>query len=695
MTFSSLLPRAATFAVAAATFTGVAVAQDECATADALTPGVPAPIDTTLATESAPDFSCAVGAGTLTSPDVWLTFTATADYTATVSTCGTVDYDSKIEVYSGSCGALVSEGCNDDFTGCAGFSSQVDIALVNGTQYWVRVGGWQTGDVGTGTVLVDAPPPPPYECVDAAPITPDVPEAIDTTMATISLPGFTPGCEVGAGTLESPDVWYTFTATDDYMATVSTCGTVDYDSKIELYSGDCGMLVSEACNDDGVGCAGFSSELTAMLTNGTQYWVRVGGWQAGDVGTGTLLVTGPPPVLANDNCSTAIALSDGVIEMFDSTGATSGVNSPDISCATSDELDIWYSVTPVLDGPVMVSLCNSSYDTAIAAYEGACGSLVEVACNDDSCSLQSEISFMGVAGTTYLVQVAGFQDNTGAGEIVATFPGMLPNDDCAGATPVDVGSTAYNNVGATDSGVEMSCAVGSSVGSTNDLWYSFTPTADGRFAIDTLGSDHDTTVAVYTGACGMLTEVACDDDFYGSSVDFLSLLVFDATANTEYIIQAGSWNGATGEGSLNITLVDSDAGDFICSGAPNSTGVGATLSATGSLVAGDALTITAESLPASVNAVLANSIVVGVNATPAGSQGTLCIASLEMGRSMVQISDGAGTIVFNVDTAMIPNQAGFVSAMAGETIYWQTFYRDTVDMMPTSNFSSALSTTFQ
>ena len=45
------------------------------------------------------------------------------------------------------------------------------------------------------------------------------------------------------------------------------------------------------------------------------------------------------------------------------------------------------------------------------------------------------------------------------------------------------------------------------------VWYSITPSVDTVYGIDTLASDYDTVVSVFTGACGSLTPVACNDNF--------------------------------------------------------------------------------------------------------------------------------------------------------------------------------------
>lgn len=689
------MPKAALLAFVAPVLAGTAMAQDECSGAANIALDTPTPFDTTAATNNAADPAFGCGGGSPAN-DIWFEFTAPASYTATVTTCNTATYDTRLSVWSGSCGALVSEGCNDDLFGtCSGNTSQLDVALVAGTQYWVRVAGFNTA-TGMGDLLVTGPPPPPDECVDADPITPDVPEPIDTTVATTTAaPDFS--CAAGGGDLLSPDLWYTFTATDDYMATASTCGTVDYDSKIEVYSGDCVTLVSEACNDDGTGCAGFSSETSWMAVNGTQYWIRVGGYTAGDTGTGTLLVTGPPPAIANDECSGAIALADGVAEPFDNTLATFSSTAPAPSCGGfSDPLDLWYSITPLADGSITVDTLGSTglTDTRLEVYSGDCGSLVSIDCNDDigSPNFLSSITFAGTAFETYYVRVGGFGGSSGAGQVTATFVDSLANDDCSGAIAISVGTTPYSNVGATESGNTQSCAFGTSTASEADVWFSWTAPSDCTMQLDTDGSDFDTTVSVYSGDCMALVEEACDDD---GGAGLQSLLTFNAIGGTTYLIQAGSFNGATGNGLINLdAVVTPGIASLVCAGVPNSTGLGGVLSAAGSLVATDNdLTLTANCLPANVNCLLVNSSTTAtlVN-NPGGSLGNLCIASFEMGRHGIANSGAAGSVDYVLDTTSLPTNITLVAAMAGDTWYFQVWHREG---MSDSNFTSAIQVDFE
>ncbi|MEE9297113.1 MAG: proprotein convertase P-domain-containing protein, partial [Phycisphaerae bacterium] len=144
------------------------------------------------------------------------------------------------------------------------------------------------------------PPPGPENdnCQDAAPIECGA-TAFDTTGADTDGQAH-PACDFDGQTYH--DIWYEFIAPQGGVLTVSTCNQANYDTDLVVYDGcdpddfmcppgDAEML---GCNDDAPGCAGFSSEVTVPVLGGNCYTIRVGGFQEGDQGTGTVTLSGPP-----------------------------------------------------------------------------------------------------------------------------------------------------------------------------------------------------------------------------------------------------------------------------------------------------------------------------------------------------------------------------------------------------------------
>jgi hypothetical protein len=126
------------------------------------------------------------------------------------------------------------------------------------------------------------------------------------------------------------------------------------------------------------------------------------------------------------------------------------------------------------------------------------------------------------------------------------------NDDIANATVVTELPFA---VGPIDTG-EATAAVDDPQDCYNNgsNWYTFTPTANISIEVNTIGSEYDTTLGVYTGSPDSLSLIGCNDDFY----DFQSAVRFDATANTTYCVMVGfcCGNGETGGGTLFFNVVE-------------------------------------------------------------------------------------------------------------------------------------------
>lgn len=112
-------------------------------------------------------------------------------------------------------------------------------------------------------------------------------------------------------------------------------------------------------------------------------------------------------------------------------------------------------------------------------------------------------------GTTYL-----------SGVLTVTPPPPPANDECPAATSIVVDDTFCNgtntngtNLGATDSGVALAACYNYGL---NDVWFTFvapTDTATVDISTDFLGGTlYDTEVALYSGACGSLNELDCDND---------------------------------------------------------------------------------------------------------------------------------------------------------------------------------------
>jgi len=227
-----------------------------------------------------------------TSPGVWYAFTGTGA-PATVSTCGQASFDTKLSVFTGSCGALVCVGGNDDFTGCSGFTSQFTFPTTAGTTYYVLVHGFSTA---TGTFSLSLTcAPVVLGCTD--PTATNYNPNANTDDGSCVYPPTTcaQAIAVGVGTHNTGPInsgngasnlctfpisgnatharWYTFTPALTGQYTIGSAGFTSVDTRLSIHTGTCGNLTCYARNDD-VDGGSFASRVTDCFNAGTTYYIE-------------------------------------------------------------------------------------------------------------------------------------------------------------------------------------------------------------------------------------------------------------------------------------------------------------------------------------------------------------------------------------------------------------------------------------
>jgi hypothetical protein len=89
----------------------------------------------------------------------------------------------------------------------------------------------------------------------------------------------------------------------------------------------------------------------------------------------------------------------------------------------------------------------------------------------------------------------------------------------------------------------------------NSVWYVWTAPTSDEYVFRTSGSDYDTTLGIYTGACGgPFTEIASNDED-PNAFDSTSFVRFTAVSGTTYYIVAGSWSSGGGSLTFNALIV--------------------------------------------------------------------------------------------------------------------------------------------
>ncbi|MEM6297897.1 MAG: hypothetical protein AAF740_04315 [Bacteroidota bacterium] len=166
---------------------------------------------------------------------------------------------------------------------------------------------------------------------------------------------------------------------------------------------------------------------------------------------------------------------------------------------------------------------NAGMDPVIDLLEGtSCVALTNIDCEDNTGSNGTEVmDATGLTiGDTYTIAVYDwFEDNFASTtfDICVYAPPPPANNDPCNATPLTVGTgsctfSTHTNVGATDSGIgDPMC--GNYDG--GDVWFTAVVPASGHLIIEggrATGGFNNGAMAIYSGTCGTLNFIECDDN---------------------------------------------------------------------------------------------------------------------------------------------------------------------------------------
>ena len=154
------------------------------------------------------------------------------------------------------------------------------------------------------------------------------------------------------------------------------------------------------------------------------------------------------------------------------------------------------------------------------------------------------------SGAVFSCLVSNSTGTTLSSNAVLTVALSPPNDLCPDAFVItnypyaNTQSTAY----ATSQGDPGLVCTMSGFGS--GVWYQFTPPYNGEMVVDTFGSSFKPAFGTFSGSCGSLTEIGCND----SVVYTAAPVTNSVTAGASYYILAGGYSNVAG-GSPTGTLV--------------------------------------------------------------------------------------------------------------------------------------------
>ena len=394
-----------------------------------------------------------------------------------------------------------------------------------------------------------------------------------------STAGFTQNISGCTGNADD-DGWYKFTATATSHS-ISVTGSASFDAVLEVFSGTCSTLVSLGCTDNTFN--GQTESLNVLgLTIGNVYFIRVYHYSAGSgSSTFNICLTNSPTPPANDACVNAINLSVNA-SCTNTSGTTVGATQSLAGCSGTADDDVWYKFTANSYTQTITMAGSAGIDGVVELFSGTCAGLTSITCMDNTFTGGVEtINAVGLTpGQVYYLRVYDYYSGGGYSFSICVvgnpIGGGQPNDNPCTAIQLptvtsDCNYLTFSTVGATNTGAGLaptpaSCVGGSGgsggyVAGSLDVWFKITVPASGAVYVTPLpnqgaGYITDGSMALYSGACGSLTQIACSSDYTlypGSANDLLPYIA--ATGQTPgATLYLRYWAFGTSSGNFGICV---------------------------------------------------------------------------------------------------------------------------------------------
>ncbi|MFK7921541.1 MAG: T9SS type A sorting domain-containing protein [Bacteroidia bacterium] len=533
-------------------------ANNTCATATAITVGGSCVYQNFTNLNATDSGDASPSCGFYSGADVWFSIVVPASGRLVIDQDNAGLSNTAMEVYTGSCGSLFSYDC-DDNSSPNGNMPQILINDVSLGGQTILVQVWRTASISGGTF-------------DICAFEPSIPTNVDCANATTIAVGgsciyqtFTneyagtsgdgsPSCGFYSGS----DVWFSMSVPASGQLVIDQDNLGLSNTAMAVYTGACGGLTEYECNTN----ASPNGNMPQILINDptlANQTILVQVYREGSVNGGTFQICAfEPSIPVNLDCANATPITVGgscVYQAFTNEYAgTSGDATP--SCGFYSGSDVWFSMVVPASGQLVIDQDNLELsNTAMALYTGTCGGLTQYECNTNSSPNgnmpQILINDLSLANQTVLLQVYREGSvNGGTFDICAFEPSIPVNVDCANATSITVGATCtYQTFTNEYAGISGDASPSCGFYSGSDVWFSMSVPASGQLVIDqdNLGLSN-TAMAVYTGACGTLTEYDCNTNSSPNG-NMPQVLINDPTlANQTILVQVyreGSVNGGT------------------------------------------------------------------------------------------------------------------------------------------------------
>ncbi|MCL4788437.1 MAG: immunoglobulin domain-containing protein, partial [Verrucomicrobia bacterium] len=354
----------------------------------------------------------------------------------------------------------------------------------------------------------------------------------DTSLATVES-----GEPEHAGKPGGRSVWLEWIAPADGVATFSTRGSA-FDTLLGVYVGTNPVpsvtgLALVAEDDDRGGF--FTSEASFNATAGTAYLIAVDGFagRGGDLVLGWNLdtnLTAVPRIIQHPRDVTVVAGETAQFDVF-------AVSSAALSYQ-------W-----VLGGWLAsAGATNATLTIPNASYLDVGNYSVEVTAAGQT--VESRSAALEIGPLPDAQSFNKLEDLLTLAEGAIPPPGLVRASGGGGFPSVSIGTIGSQLINNFNSTTQQGEPIHSAVIGGSSRWYLLTAQTNGTLVLDTLGSDIDTVLAVYTGSdIFSLVRIASDNN--GAPDGVRSLVKFPAVSGTRYLIAVDGVNGAQGNVNLN------------------------------------------------------------------------------------------------------------------------------------------------
>ncbi len=263
-----------------------------------------------------------------------------------------------------------------------------------------------------------------------------------------------------------------------------------------------------------------------------------------------------------EDCANAVAIDPGALP-FCEIGTMGATNDCQLPAASPPYLDIFYSFQPSVSGIYRVGMVGtansstSSIDSYMRIWRGDCcvGTNYGYS-DDDGGGLDPALDFQMSSDSVYYIEIGHYSSTAVlpqmyrfqlSGPADASVPA---NDLCANAIAITPGTYTGKTRGATDDLSLTSCGTTSAY---NGVWYTVTGTGHNlTVSTNSLCTNGDTYVRVYSGTCGAFTCVGYNNDIFNSNST--SEYTWCADNGVTYYIVVSSNSSTTNRRQFEFTM---------------------------------------------------------------------------------------------------------------------------------------------